>query len=108
MIKGGKRRGQRQWPRGAARKGPQLVLQLLPLLEEPLGKGKQLFPRGGELQTAFAQALDEYAAQLIFQGLNLLAQGRLGPKGGRRGLGKAPQLGYLVEAQKLLPFHNIS
>ena len=102
--------------KGAARlKGPwgrpcevaQLVLEPVPLGQEALGKGQELFSGGGELEAALAQALQEPGAQLLLQGLDLLAQGRLGPEGGLGRFGKAPQFHYLVKAQELLPFHNI-
>ena len=46
------------------------------------------------------------AAQLVLQGLDLLAQGRLGPEGGLGRFGEAPQFRHLVKAQELLPFHK--
>ena len=58
-------------------------------------------------EAALAQALQEPGAQFVLHGLDLLAQGRLGPEGGRGGLGEAPRFRHLVKTQKLLPFHNI-
>ena len=76
--------------------------------QKPLGKGQELFSRHRELEAALAQALQEPGPQLVLQGLDLLAQGRLGPEGGRGRLGEAPQFRHLVKAQKLLPFHKIA
>ncbi len=61
------------------------------------GKLQELFAGRGEAQ-AVAQALQEEAVELRFQGPDLLAQGGLAPEGGRRRLGKAAQPGHLVEA----------
>ncbi len=71
-----------------------------------LGEFQQPFPGRGEAQPPFAQALQELAAQLLLQGPDLLAQGRLGPEGGFGGPGEAAGLGHVIKAQELLPFHK--
>jgi hypothetical protein len=46
------------------------------------------------------------AIEFLFESFNLLAECRLSAEGGITSLGKAPELGYLIETYDLLPLHN--
>ena len=60
-------------------------------LDEAPGRGQELFSRGGEPHPP-GGALKEHNPQLLFQALDALGQGGLGPVEGLRGL----QIGLVV------------
>ncbi len=106
MEESGERRSQAEAPPVQPLDCVQFLFEAFKSGQQGLGKGQELLPGRGEAQPPFADALQQPAVQLVFQGLHLLAQGRLGPEGGLRGPGEAPQFGHLVEAQELLYFHK--
>ena len=103
MVKGAARR---RFPAGVPSEALDLLLQALKGGQDGLGEPEEPLPGLGEAQLALADPLDEAAAQLALQGLDLLAQGRLGAEGGLRRPGEASLLGHLVKADDLLPFHK--
>ena len=106
MIQGGEGRRQAQGSLVLPLELVEIFFQFGESGQHRLGELQQLGARRGEAQPPFAQALQELAAQLLLQGLDLLAQGRLGPEGGFRGPGEAAGLGHVIKAQELLPFHK--
>ena len=101
-----KRHGQAEVPGRGAFETLDLLLQALKGGQDGLGEPEEPLPGLGEAQLALADPLDEAAAQLALQGLDLLAQGRLGAESGLRRPGEASLLGHLVKTDDLLPFHK--
>jgi hypothetical protein len=80
-------------------------LDLLVQIEEPLRIGQQGLALPGQTDP-FPGAVEEPAADLILQGADLLADGRLGQEELPRCLREAPCGGHFVEGLELVNIHK--
>ncbi|MEJ2232832.1 MAG: hypothetical protein P8X67_02805, partial [Syntrophobacterales bacterium] len=59
----------------------------------------------GQPQLTLADPLKQVAIKFLFESFDLLAECRLSAECGITSLGKAAELGYLIETYDLLPLH---